>query len=88
MKISDWSVLDTIALAYTRPHGVVRVEDGIWMVYTADRLIIKLNFDGSEVRRIEVTGPHPEPHGLSIIEGGLLYCDATSGWITKIETEI
>jgi hypothetical protein len=52
MKISDWSVKDKIDLEYTRPHGVVRVEDGIWMVYTSDRLIVKLNFDGSEVRRI------------------------------------
>ena len=88
MRISDWSVLKTLDLPYTRPHGVVRVEDGLWVIHTSDRVIVKLDFDGGELARIEVPEPHPEPHGLSIIEGGLLYCDATTGWITKVETEV
>ena len=39
---------------------------------------------GEELDRIEVPEDAPEPHGLSIYGDDFLYCDATSGWITKI----
>ena len=85
VQISDWSVQHTIPLLYSRGHGLVQVEDGIWVVHTSDRLIVKLQLDdGRELDRIEVPEPHPEPHGLSILNDDLLYCDATSGWIAKI----
>ncbi len=85
VKISGWSVQHTIPLPYTRGHGMVRVDDGIWVVHTSDRVIVKLDLnDGRELDRIEVPEPHPEPHGLSIFNGGFVYCDATSGWVTKI----
>jgi hypothetical protein len=85
VRISDWSVQHTIPLPLGRGHGVVRVEDGVWVVHTSDRVVVKLDLsDGSELDRIEVPQPHPEPHGLSIYNGGFLYCDATSGWIVKI----
>jgi len=89
VRISDWSSLRTLPLPYHRAHGVVRVTDGVWVVHTADRLIVKLALDtGEELDRIEVPEPHPEPHGLSIYEDGFLYCDATSGWVVKIETKV
>ncbi len=89
VRISDWSSLKVLPLPYGRAHGVVRVEDGIWVVHTGDRVIVKLDLEeGRELDRIEVPEPHPEPHGLSICEGGFLYCDATSGWIAKIETGV
>ena len=63
----------------------MRVEDGIWVCHTGDRVIVKLDLaDGSELDRIEVPEPHPEPHGLSIFGRDLIYCDAASGWIAKI----
>ena len=77
--------LRTIPLPYTRAHGVVRVRDGIWVVHTADRVVVKLGLDGEgELDRIEVPVPHPQPHGLSVYETGFLYCDATSGWVVRI----
>ena len=85
IRISDWSVQHTIPLPYDRAHGVVRVEDGIWVVHTSDRLIIKLDIeDGSKLDEIHVSNEYPEPHGLSLSGDDLLYCDATSGWVVKI----
>lgn len=89
VRISDWSVQHVIDLPYKRAHGVVRVPDGIWVVFTADRVIVKLDLStGAELDRIEVSGDFPEPHGLSIYPGAdetrFLYCDATSGWVTQI----
>lgn len=85
MRISDWSIQQVLPIPYKRAHGVVRVEDGIWVVHTADRVIVKLDLnDGHELDRIDVPEPHPEPHGLSRFGRNLIYCDASSGWVAKI----
>jgi outer membrane protein assembly factor BamB len=85
MKLADWSVQQVIPLPYKRAHGVVRVEDGVWVVHTGDRLLVKLDLgDGRELDRIEVPPPYAEPHGLSIFGNDLIYCDAASGWVAKI----
>ncbi|MBT3602192.1 MAG: hypothetical protein HOE48_17055 [Candidatus Latescibacteria bacterium] len=85
VKIDDWSVVKVFDLPYIRAHGVVRVEDGLWVVHTGDRVIVKLDLSsGEEMDRIEVPQPHPEPHGLCIYGDDFLCCDATSGWIAKI----
>ena len=87
VRISGWEILNVLPLPHTRAHGVVRVEDGIWVVHTADRVIVKMDLEeeGKELDRIDVPEPYPEPHGLSIYNGGFLYCDATSGWVAKID---
>jgi hypothetical protein len=85
VRIADWSIQHVIPLPYGRAHGVVRVADGVWVVHTADRVIVKLDVkNGRELDRIEVPAPHPEPHCLSNFGEDLLYCDATSGWVVKI----
>ena len=85
VRISDWSVQHVLPLPYTRAHGVVRLEDGIWVVFTTARVIVKLRAsDGAELDRVDIPPDAPEPHGLSSFEDGLLYCDATSGWIARI----
>jgi hypothetical protein len=59
--------------------------DGIWVVFTSDRVIVKVSdSDGTELDRIEVPPDQPEPHGLSLIDDDLLFCDATSGWVARI----
>lgn len=86
VRISDWSVQKVIPLPYGRAHGVVRVEDGVWVVHTSDRTIVKLDVETGTVRdRIDVGPADPEPHGLSRYGDGFLYCDATSGWVVKID---
>ena len=85
MRISDWSVQHVIPLPYVRAHGVVRVEDGVWVVQTANRVIVKLDLrDGHILDQIDVPAPNPEPHCLSAWGKDLIYCDASSGWIAKI----
>jgi streptogramin lyase len=86
VRISDWSVQHVIPLPYARAHGVVRVEDGVWVVHTGDRVIVKLSVaDGAELERITVPECEPEPHGLSAdADSRFLYCDASSGWVVAI----
>lgn len=85
VRIADWSHQHVIPLPYHRAHGVVRVADGVWVVHTADRVIVKLSIaDGHELARIVVPESEPEPHCLSRYEDDLLYCDATSGWVARI----
>jgi hypothetical protein len=85
MRISDWSEQHVLHLPYKRAHGVVRVVDGIWVVHTADRVIVKLDvINGEELDRIEVPASEPEPHCLSGVGSDLLYCDASSGWVVRI----
>jgi hypothetical protein len=85
VRIEDWQVLHTLSLPYGRAHGVVRVPDGIWVVHTSERVIVKLDTEtGAELDRIQVPREQPEPHCLSAYGDTLLYCDATTGWIVNI----
>ena len=85
MRIADWSIQQVLPLPYERAHGVVRVEDALWVVHTSTRCIVKLSLDdGAILEEISVAPDLPEPHGLTAHDGGLLYCDAASGWIGKI----
>jgi len=85
VRISDWTVQHVIPLPYKRAHGVVRVKDGVWVVHTSDRVLVKLDLrDGTELDRVVIPESDPEPHGLSLFGENLLYCDATSGWVAKV----
>ena len=85
VRIDGWQVEQVIDLPYVRAHGVVRLEDGVWVVHTADRVIVKLDLeDGREIDRIKVPEHEPQPHGLCRFGDNLLYCDATSGWVVEI----
>ena len=69
----------------SRALSKVRVEESVWVVHTADRVIVKLDCaEGAELDRIEIPPRNPEPHGLSVCGDELLYCDATSGWVVQI----
>ena len=87
VKVDDWSIVRSVNLPYARGHGMIRVEDGLWVTHTGERVIVKLNVDTSEeMDRVEVPEPHPEPHGLSkLTDDSWIYCDAASGWVTEIK---
>jgi len=83
--IADWRVDHVLPLPLPRAHGVVRVPDGIWVVHTSNRVIVKLDLaDGRELARITIPSDQPEPHCLTLWEGNFIYCDASSGWIAQI----
>ena len=85
MSIDGWTVEHVIPLPYGRAHGVVRVEDGVWVVHTSERVIVKLDLEsGAVLDRVSVPESEPQPHGLSAYGSDLLYCDATSGWVVKV----
>ncbi len=85
VRLPDWTVERVYELPLVRAHGAVRMEDGIWVTFTADRVIVKLDLDsGEELDRVEVPEPHPQPHGLSLYGEDFIYCDASSGWVAKI----
>jgi hypothetical protein len=87
VRIADWEVVHVIDLPYVRAHGVVRTAEGVWVVHTADRILVHLDVDdGHELARIVVPDEEPQPHGLTAWDGDeLAYCDATSGWVVRIE---
>ena len=96
VRIEDWSVQRSIPVARDGAHGIARVEDGIWVVDRPDRVIVKLDVeDGRELDLIDIPGPPgptevdygisaPEPHGLTVHGKDLLYCDARSGWVVRV----
>jgi sugar lactone lactonase YvrE len=86
VRTTDWSVQRVLPLPYPRAHGVVRVADGLWVVHTSHRVIVKLDVaTGAECARIDVPPDLPEPHCLTRIGEALVYCDATSGWLATID---
>jgi streptogramin lyase len=85
VRIAEGSIRHVIPLPYGAAHGVVRVEDGIWVVHKLEWVIVKLDpRDGTVRDRIEIPRDRPEVHGLSRAGDDLLYCDATTGWIVRI----
>lgn len=85
VRSADWTSLRVLPLPHSGGHGVVRVEDSIWVSFRGPRKISRLSLsDGSILDEIDIGPEHPEPHGLSIFGDDLLYCDATSGWIVRI----
>lgn len=89
VKMDDRSVIRAVEMPYGRSHGVVRVEDGLWIAFTNDLCLIKFDIDSNdEMERIDIPECHPAPHGVSIHPGGFIYCDSSTGWIGLIETKV
>tara|TARA_B100001123_G_C15334064_1_gene1032180 strand:+ start:3818 stop:4609 length:792 start_codon:yes stop_codon:yes gene_type:complete len=78
---SEMKVIKKIEVNTERLHGLARDGDGIWCAHTSDKIIIKYNVkDGKEMERLVFSeknpGDAPAPHGLSIKDDQLWYCDA------------
>ncbi len=85
VSMADWSVVATLPLLHDRSHGLVRTADSLWLVYTSQRQIVEMDTETGDVRQIvQLPSDMPEPHGLTREGSHFLYCDATSGWITRV----
>jgi len=74
---AGFSVVRKLPVAMERLHGLARDADGIWCSHTTDKVILKYHVDtGETVDRIDLPPDGPSPHGLSIRNGELWYCDA------------
>lgn len=74
---NDFAVVEKFEVATQRLHGLARDGDGIWCAHTTDKIIIKYSVEsGEEIERIVFPPDAPAPHGLSIRDGELWYCDA------------
>lgn len=73
----SYEVLATFPVELPRLHGLAREGDGIWCAHTGERVIVKYDVEnGSEIDRITFGSEDAFPHGLSIRNGVLWYCDA------------
>ncbi|MEX0760917.1 MAG: hypothetical protein WD208_10240 [Dehalococcoidia bacterium] len=73
----SYKVKETFEVELPRLHGLARDGDGIWCAHTANKVIVKYSLEnGKEVDRITFGEDDPYPHGLSIKDGVLWYCDA------------
>ena len=87
VNTSDWSVKKVIPLPYDGGHGIVRSDDdALWMVFKQSRIIAQLDIhNGQILDEIHIDPQHPEPHGLTRHGNDLLYCDAMTAWIVRVE---
>ncbi len=73
----DFKVVQKFDVDLPRAHGLARDGAGIWCAYTGIRTIVKYNAEtGREMERIQIPDDGPFPHGLTIKDGTLWYCDA------------
>lgn len=78
-------ILRTLTVPRERSHGMAYVDGALWCVFTNDRVVCKLDpSSGRELEVIEVPRPEPEPHGMTIWDGEMVYCDATTGAICRV----
>ena len=74
---NDFAVVEKFEVPTQRLHGLARDGDGIWCAHTTDKVIIKYSVEsGEEIERIVFPPDSPAPHGLSIRDSELWYCDA------------
>jgi streptogramin lyase len=73
----DFSVVRKLPMTLDVLHGLARDGDGIWCADRKAHAVARFNVEtGDETDRIEFPDGSPDPHGLSIKDGELWYCDA------------
>ncbi|MDP2947968.1 MAG: hypothetical protein Q8P22_00305 [Chloroflexota bacterium] len=75
----DFSCVGQIVSPLPLNHGLAWENGSLWCAYRKDCVIIRHDPKTSrELERIEVPKDGPEPHGLTLWNGDLIFCDATS----------
>ncbi len=86
VQINPFKILHRFSVKYERVHGIALDGNYIWACHVLDRVIVQYDINtGNVLKEIFIRKSDPEPHGLSIWEGYLYYCDAVSGWVCRIE---
>ena len=78
----DFRLIHQIPVSLGRAHGLAWVYDGpgagsIWCMFSNDRVIHRIDAkDGKVLEVIQLSPEDPDPHGMSLYNGHLYYCDA------------
>jgi sugar lactone lactonase YvrE len=73
----DFHLIRQIPVHLDRAHGLAWDPPGIWCMHSTDRVIHKLDArDGQLLEIITLSKDDPDPHGMSLYNGHLYYCDA------------
>jgi streptogramin lyase len=79
------NVVHMIAAPGKRPHGLAWEGNFLWCVESNDRAVYKMDPEtGDLLAKIQLTKEDPTPHGLTIKDGVLWYCDADSRWVCRL----
>ncbi len=80
-----FSVIHTIPAPGNRPHGLAWDGDNLLCVETNHRAVHRLNPQtGEQLGKIELPEPNPEPHGMTLWEGYIYYCDAHTRAVCRL----
>ena len=73
----DFHLIRQVPVHLGRAHGLAWDPPGIWCMHSTDRVIHKLDAnDGRILEVITLSKDDPDPHGMSMHDGHLYYCDA------------
>ena len=79
---ADWRVDHVLPLPLPRAHGVVRVPDGIWVVHTSHRVIVK--HKGAAFSETKTPRPVADPAKLAVLTTASAIADE---WVTPMRLE-
>ena len=76
----SFQVLHSIPLTLPRAHGLAWDHGTLWCVHTTDRVINKMDArTGRILKQLVISKDDPEPHGMTLHQGHLHYCDSGIG---------
>jgi len=96
----NFRILRLAPVQYERVHGIDWDNGAIWIMFSNDYVIHKIDVDknpGKVLEIVKLSKDDPDPHGMCLHEGHLYYCDAgfpvgsnvsndpNSGWICRID---
>ena len=94
----NFRILRMVPVQYQRVHGIDWDNGAMWVMFSSDYLIHKIDVDSGKVLEvITLSKEDPDPHGMCMHDGHLYYCDAgfpvgsnvsndpNSGWVCRID---
>lgn len=76
MNPKTWEVELSFPTAGDRPHGIGWLGDQLWCVDSNDNAFYRYNPEtGALLEKIQLTDNDPLPHGMTIRDGWMWYCD-------------